>query len=465
MTELSTKAETLSSLQTRLKQAKILPQQFFTVQQWKNNPTSILKSAKSFFQNLPLIVRSSSLNEDTGSSSAAGAYKTLKDISHRQLSDAINEVIESYDDTKVLNQILLQPMLKDVVLSGAAFSHDPNNGSPYLIVNWYVGSDTSFVTGGQGGHIWRQAQCAPVDAPESISPVILLLKELDKIFKQTPLDIEFAISNHSKKNTLWLLQCRPLIIQFDCETGEEQRLRLQRIRDKVASGMHANPLLLGKKTIYGVMPDWNPAEIIGLRPKPLALSLYRELITDSIWAYQRHNYGYRNLRSYPLMPHFFGLPYIDVRISFNSFIPADLNETTAEKLVNYYIDCLEKEPSLHDKVEFEIVNSCYTLDLPEKLKKLSEKGFNTDEQLSIAKSLRKLTNGIIHRNHGLWKADAKKLETLQIRRTKIIASSADSIEKIYWLIEDCKRYGTLPFAGLARVGFVAIQMLKSLVHV
>jgi hypothetical protein len=74
------------------------------------------------------------------------------------------------------------------------------------------------------------------------------------------------------------------------------------------------------------MPDWNPAEIVGIRPEAsMALSLYREWITDAIWAYQRHNYGYRNLRSFPLMPHFFGLPYIDVRLSFNSFIPADLD--------------------------------------------------------------------------------------------------------------------------------------------
>ncbi len=47
------------------------------------------------------------------------------------------------------------------------------------------------------------------------------------------------------------------------------------------------------RSIFGVMPDWNPAEIIGLRPWPLSLSLYRELVTDAIWAYQRDNYGYR----------------------------------------------------------------------------------------------------------------------------------------------------------------------------
>ena len=47
------------------------------------------------------------------------------------------------------------------------------------------------------------------------------------------------------------------------------------------------------------MPDWNPAEMIGIRPRPLALSLYQNLITDSTWAYQRDNYGYRNVRGFP----------------------------------------------------------------------------------------------------------------------------------------------------------------------
>ena len=41
----------------------------------------------------------------------------------------------------------------------------------------------------------------------------------------------------------------------------------------------------------------------------------------------------------------------------------------------------------------------------------------------------------------------------------------DKISRIYWLIEDCKRYGTLPFAGLARAGFIAVQMLQSFVEV
>ena len=52
-----------------------------------------------------------------------------------------------------------------------------------------------------------------------------------------------------------------------------------------------------------------------------------------------------------------GLPYIDVRLSFNSFIPKEIPGNLAEKLVNYYLKQLEKQPYLHDKVEFNIVFS------------------------------------------------------------------------------------------------------------
>ena len=43
------------------------------------------------------------------------------------------------------------------------------------------------------------------------------------------------------------------------------------------------------------MPDWDPAEIIGTKPRPLALSMYRELITDHVWSKNRTNYGYKNV--------------------------------------------------------------------------------------------------------------------------------------------------------------------------
>ena len=47
----------------------------------------------------------------------------------------------------------------------------------------------------------------------------------------------------------------------------------------------------------------------------------------------------------------------------------------------------------------------------------------------------------------------------------ICNAKIDKISRIYWLLEDCKRYGTLPFAGLARAGFIAVQLLQSFVAV
>ena len=38
------------------------------------------------------------------------------------------------------------------------------------------------------------------------------------------------------------------------------------------------------------------------------------------------------------------------------------------------------------------------------------------------------------------------------------------IDKIYWLLEDCKKYGTLPFASLARCAFISTEILNSFVE-
>ena len=462
----STKAGTLAGLQGLLKTARIAPMSFFTVGEWRDDRQSCLSEIIATLGQGPWIVRSSCGREDGAAASNAGAFLSIPNVAAAELESAIEDVIASYGKAQSQDEVLVQPMLSDVIRSGVAFSHDPNTCAPYRVVNWSEGGDTTAVTGGMGGHVWQQAARSAAPHPPELAPLIALLEELLQQFGGSPLDLEFAFTRDQVQGeVLWLLQARPLILNSESESEDTQATRLESIHQKVVRGMQPHPFLMGRRTVYGVMPDWNPAEIVGIRPKPLALSLYRELVTDSIWAYQRHNYGYRNLRSFPLMPHFFGLPYIDVRLSFNSFIPADLDEGLAGRLVDYYVDRLLAEPTLHDKVEFEVVFSCYTLDLPKRLESLADSGFSKHEREAIAHSLRKLTNRIVHPMDGLWRDDAAKLDTLNARREELLASGADPLERIYWLLEDAKRYGTLPFAGLARAGFVAVQMLKSLVAV
>lgn len=460
---LTTKARTLASIQGVLKSARIAPLHFFSVETWKTSRHSCLKDIVGCLGPEPWIVRSSCSTEDRQDASNAGAFLSVANVCNEMLTIEVENVIASYGEVNQADEVLIQPMLKNVVCSGVAFSHDPNTSAPYRIINWSEDGNTSFVTKGLGGHVWQQAASSTTPPPLILTSVVVLIEELLTLFGNLPIDCEFALTRDSGVEVLWLLQVRRLVLTEVPESEGDQEARLQIIENKVIRGMKPHPELMGSRTVYGVMPDWNPAEIIGIRPTPLALSLYRDLITDSVWAYQRHNYGYRNLRSFPLMPSFFGLPYIDVRVSFNSFIPADLESGLAGRLVDYYINRLVEAPTLHDKVEFEIINSCYTLDLKERLTQLANHGFSNSDTEKLISSLRVITNRIIHPKEGLWLGDAAKLDILNSRRDSLLTSNMDPIELIYWLIEDAKRYGTLPFAGLARAGFVAVQMLRSLV--
>jgi phosphohistidine swiveling domain-containing protein len=301
------------------------------------------------------------------------------------------------------------------------------------------------------------------DCPSPLAPIVALVRELEALLACDAVDVEFAVGADGQ---LYLLQVRPLAVERQGRVADETiDTALDGVARKVELLSRPHPYLHGSRAVFGVMPDWNPAEIIGVRPWPLSLSLYRELITDAIWAYQRDNYGYQNLRSFPLLVSFHGLPYIDVRVSFNSFVPRDVPDELAGRLVNYYIDRLLSEPHLHDKVEFEIIFSCYTLDLPKRMERLAGNGFSPQDLAELSGALRRLTNRIMHGETALWRRDRGKIDLLAQRFSTICNAGIDKISRIYWLIEDCKRYGTLPFAGLARAGFIAVQMLQSFVEV
>ncbi len=475
MNRLGTKAETLQMLYQKLKHAEVLPQYCFTVKDWKTEREKVKKSFLSLDWNAKVIVRSSSQAEDTHTSSQAGKYESIADVSGlEEFQRAVEKVIGSYDDHNEANQVLVQPMLSDVYICGVAFTLDPNTLGNYYVINYDDNGSTSAITSGSGRenklyyrfkrkdrkHYLEEGWEEHLASTDRMNRLCMTLQELEAFFGQNNLDVEFAFSETDK---LFILQVRTLCIQKKPADRDRQEEELIRIKEKINQAQKKKPFLCGKKALYSVMTDWNPAEMIGIRPKPLALSLYREIITDNVWAYQRDNYGYRNLRSFPLMVDFGGLPYIDVRVSFNSFVPAGLEEELSDKLVNYYLDCLTANPAKHDKAEFDIVFSCYTFDLPERIQVLKDYGFSEDEIAKITDALRDVTNNIIDHKNGLWRKDYGKIHILNRRYEEIVRSDFSKIEKVYWLLEDCKRYGTLPFAGLARAAFIAVQILKSLI--
>ena len=463
-----TKAETLERLAPLLQSGRVLPQARFTVGDWRRNRDEVLNALeRADWEGRALIVRSSAIAEDLAGASQAGRYDSVADVQGpKEAEAAIERVIGSFGPASDENQVFVQPMLSAVALAGVAFTRDPNGGGPYYVINYDDNSGrTNTVTSGMAAGL-KTFLClkSRLDLiPPDLRPVADLLHELEELLDADAIDVEFATD---ARGEVYLFQARPLAVPhpsaLDIQTIDSA---VGDVARKVELLSRPHPYLHGRRSVFGVMPDWNPAEIVGLRPRPLALSLYQELVTDAIWAYQRDNYGYKNLRSFPLLVHFHGLPYIDVRVSFNSFVPRDIEGPLAERLVNYYIDRLLMEPDLHDKVEFEIIYSCYALDLPERLQRLAEYGFSREDREILSESLRGLTNGIVNGQTGLWRKDRDKIDVLSDRLPKVVDSRIDKISRIYWLLEDCKRYGTLPFAGLARAGFIAMQLLRSLVSV
>lgn len=463
-----TKARNLAALQGKLKSARVLPLCITSLKDLQKNEAKILQEVRKL-KAKKLIIRSSSNAEDSTKNSNAGAFLSLAGIKaddEGAVREALLKVAHSMPSNQ--DEILIQPCLEKLELCGVAFSVDKDNFAPYFCLQYDKSGSNSSITDGSAKEAlsyfhYRES----LDFKDKDTATIInLIKELEKLFACNFLDVEFAFANYEGKRELFCLQVRPLVMQ-----GKENLFKalpkeaLERFYKRFLSLQEPRPRILGERAIFGVMPDWNPAEIIGLRPRRLAFSLYKEIITDSVWAYQRDNYGYKDLRSHPLIHSFLGMPFVDVRLSFNSFIPKNLDEKIASKLVNHYLAILDSNHDLHDKVEFHIVYSCYDFNTPHKLKKLLKHGFNENELKRLEFSLLELTNNIICTQKGLYLKDINKAEKLEAIYKKLESSELSVLDKIYWLLEECKRYGTLPFAGVARAGFIAMQMLNSLTEI
>ena len=96
MVRLGIKAETLKLLYGQLEGAKALPQYSFIIAEWKKRRDAIVSEIYSLPWKEKSIVRSSALNEDTSSSSQAGKYESVGNISNEtEFAAAVETVINS----------------------------------------------------------------------------------------------------------------------------------------------------------------------------------------------------------------------------------------------------------------------------------------------------------------------------------------------------------------------------------
>lgn len=467
--QFGTKSETLKRLQPLVRHSQILPLYYFTTREWQRDPASILAAIARLEHHGSVIVRSSAKNEDGAASSMAGAFASCLNVAvtDRALTAAIELVVASFVGHQADgNQVLIQPMLTDLQMSGVVMTYDLEHGAPYYVVNYDDESGlTDTITGGIGIQktvlIYRDTERAVVRSAR-IQAVLDACRELEGLCGRVPLDIEFAVDHHQQ---VYVLQVRRITLSDTWHPVTERRVarQLEHVRSFLARRLAPQPQLYGADTVLGVMPDWNPAEIIGTTPRPLAASLYRLLVTDSTWREARSLMGYYSPPHQVLMVTLGHHPYIDVRCSFNSFLPAGLAPELCEKLVNAWLARLQANPEWHDKVEFDIVPTCLDFSFDDDFAKRYGDVLTAQELTAYRAALNDLTcRAVCGQGPGaLPTALARIRQREQQQRTHSTGSVKIGLDGISRLLHECREHGTLQFAVLARHGFIAEALLRS----
>ena len=329
---------------------------FFNKGSFLINKKKYLNEIKNKFRN-DIIIRSSALNEDTKKESKAGFYDSyiVKKKRFNEIENYILKLIVKFK--KNHDQILVQEFINKPDISGVVFTKDQTSNSHYYIINYDTSKKSNLITSGKFNPSIKSLTILKDSKliPRKFLKLIKVISNLEKKFKYDRLDIEFCIKN----NKVYILQCRSLLGTKKYIDKYKLHSIITNLKKKFKKVNQKNHTLFGNKTIFSNMSDWNPAEMIGKKPSQLSVSLYSELITNSVWSEQRRNYGYKDVYPNKLMLNFAGSPFIDLRVDLNSFLPKDLDKKISEKLINFFIKKLSKRPELHDKIEFEIINTCF----------------------------------------------------------------------------------------------------------
>ena len=458
-----TKAETLGKLMPLLTKALLCEQIILTVKEWRHSEPEIVNRIVERFGDGPLAIRSSSAEEDGAETSNAGRFESVTNVAPQAdaVRGAVNHVIQSYDRITDDQQVLIQPMIENVELAGVVLTRDLDTGSPYYVIDYddYTGR-TDTVTSGAVSKMVLVHRSNP-DALHSprMRAIIDAIREIEQIIGSEQLDIEFCVS---PELDVYILQVRPLAAERRWQKLEDARMNdaIAEVRREVRDLQQPQPGIGGATTIFGEMPDWNPAEMIGTTPRRLAESLYRRLITDRVWAIARSEMGYRDVRR-PLMQTFAGRPYIDVRASLNSFLPGTIANGLADRIVNIGLARLAEFPQHHDKIEFEIAITCRDLEFDRAIDRYTDAGLSRSEAANWKDALTELTAR--HLQSG-----TEGIEKLAERPRRLLhepepPSGSDRLTQIRTLLARTADDGTLPFAILARHAFIGMSFLRSLV--
>lgn len=473
---ISTKANTLADLREIVKHSYIEDLYIVYADSYFENPDSVIHAIQKQFPDDKIVVRSSSSSEDNMEKSNAGHFESVLDVDARDagaIRDAILRVFASYvggtlakeeQDTLAAHkeQVLIQKQTEHVKLSGVVFTRDIIYNRPYYMVSYDDNGSTDSVTSGTGGKTtWIAKNVSQEFLDYDFAYLLSAVSEIEHIYEYvSALDIEFAIL---EDETVVIFQVRPLAAALKIIAPMTDR----EFKDTKAL---AKCKYLDHYHILSDMAFWNPAEIIGSNPRPLDYSLYRELITAHIWSAGLQPLGYQPVKG-ELMEKIGNKPYISVNYTFEGLTPAGLPDDLRYKLNQYYEEKLKADKTAHDKIEFEIILNTYDFMTDERLKELSEHGFDDTEISLLRNALFDIADQTLKHYDEICREDLRALEQLTTLRHELRTHAPlaeTNVMKLYRyiheLLDSIKDHGTPQFTRQARCAFMARSFCLTLVQ-
>ena len=238
----NSKAETLNFLDKKITLSKVPKSYFFSALRWKKNKKVIIKEIQKNFKG-QIVIRSSAADEDGSFSSNAGKYISFLNINSKDtlnIKKKIDLVIKSYKRISLRkSQILIQKMISSINCSGVVFNRDLNTAANYYVINYDdISGKSDTVTSGSTLNSNRvlfvlKKKLADVKSKRFLK-LLKAIEEIEKIYNEIPLDIEFVIN---QKLEVYILQVRPLVLikKISKKLDDKINARLEKLKKKNAN--------------------------------------------------------------------------------------------------------------------------------------------------------------------------------------------------------------------------------------
>lgn len=457
------KARVLQFLRRHASTFVIDPFVSFSAHDWFTDPESVLDMVASQDLGPIVIVRSSAAQEDVGPQFLPGTFHSQSCVRvdcREDLVRAVDIVIESYRRKRPLvspgkhDEIIVQRQLVNSRLSGVMTSRDLASNDPYYLVEYDDSSGrTDSVTSGQRcARLYLARHVASPPAPWD--KLLAAARRIEMLLDNTNLVIEFALDGEGQIHIFQARQ-RPTAEKV---THEAERVEML---EEACASVRSKP-----EIVWSDMTDWNPVEMLGERARPLDISLYRLLVTDGTWASARASLGYYDVRPAPLVETIGCKAYVNTKLAFESLTPALLTPKLRQRLVADRLDVLREYPELHDKVELKILFTCADVAVPSRTRALLARGFRLDDIELLDEALASLTSSLFLAGNQLWMHDRARLSEMESRhrRNPLVVTSqlglAEATQSVLRALDSCRDLGVFSFARLARLAFIARDLLE-----